>query len=103
MTVLLESVENSMQQDEIRYKVYHDDDDFYHSFCGKYAIEFASNEEEEQYRSKFESGEISAYGIEKMQLCKCCCVWSCIESSWGIHAETPHEALDYFKQYLQSK
>lgn len=38
------------------------------------------------------------FGVVKMQVCKCCCMWSEVDSVWGIKAENPQEALNHFRE-----
>lgn len=83
---------------ETRYEVYFDQDDFQHSFEGSSAIEFDSEEQKKEYMNKFIKEELYAFGVVKLQVCECCCMWSEKDSLWGIHAESPEEALKHFKE-----
>ena len=83
---------------ETRYEVYFDQDDFHHSFEGKSAIDFESEEAKQEYMNKFINEDLYAFGVVKLQVCECCCMWSEKASLWGIHAQTPEEALKQFKE-----
>lgn len=99
MQAILKAVDNSMKEDEVRYEVYYDEDDFEHSFNSKYAIDFDSEAEKQSYMNKFLKEELFAFGLVAMKVCKCCSAWSEKDSLWGIHSRTPEEALEYYKGY----
>jgi len=42
-----------------------------------------------------------AFGVIEYQVCKCCCMWSEIDSLWGIIADNEEKALEFFKEYNQ--
>jgi len=85
---------------ETRFEVFFDQDDFFHSFEGKSAIDFESEEEKQAYMNKFIKEELYAFGVVKMEVCKCCCMWSEKDSLWGIHAESAEEALNQYKEQI---
>lgn len=85
---------------EIKYEVFFDNDDFFHSFVGNSALEFDNEELKKEYMDKFINEELYAFGVVKMEVCKCCCMWSEKDSLWGIHAESAEEALNQFKEHL---
>lgn len=97
MNCIYKSVENSMTENEIRYEVYYDEDDFFHSFESTSAIEFESEEDKQAYRQRFINEELFAFGVSAFKLCKCCNAWSEKNSVWGIHAESPQEALALYQ------
>ena len=93
MDAILKSYEG-----EERYEVYFDQDDFHHSFKSESSIDFESEEQKQEYMNKFINEDLFAFGVVKMKVCECCCMWSEKEALWGIHAETAEEALNYFKE-----
>lgn len=85
---------------ETRFEVYFDEDDFHHSFQGKGSIDFDSEEAKQEYMNKFINEELYAFGVVKMEVCKCCCMWSEKDSLWGIHAESAEDALKHYREEL---
>jgi len=81
----------------IRYEVFPDLD--YHSsqddFDPDYALEI---------QERIESGELTAYGVVKYKVCKCCCLWSETDSLWGMLHATPEQAFqEYFQCYCDEE
>lgn len=100
MQPIYTETENSMQQDEIRYKVYIDEDDL--NLIAKNngsSFDFGDEIANKEYVNRFKNNELCSFGIVKLQVCKCCCEWSEKDSLWGIHAESPQAALNYFKEH----
>lgn len=64
------------------------------------------NESESRYEIYFDpdhlkddnnKGELY-FGVVMLQVCECCCMWSEVDSVWGIKAENPQEALNHFRK-----
>lgn len=74
---------------EYRYEVFYDVDYSINDidFDAEYAKEI---------EKRLDSGSLNSYGIVKSNVCKCCCMWSEIDSMWGILHETASDALDEF-------
>lgn len=86
---------------ETRYEIFVDEDDLQRIFERKgSSFDFGDEKENEEYTNRFETEELCSFGVVKMQVCKCCCMWSEVDSIWGIHAESPEEALKHYKQEL---
>lgn len=60
-------------------------------------FDYDDEEENKAYWKRFESGELQAYYIEKLEPCSCCTSWIVVDSLGGIHAVDIHGALDTFK------
>ena len=82
----------------IKYEVYHDEDDFYHTFESRYAIDFESEKDKEEYKQKFINNEIYAFGVKQFDLCPTCGNFEQKDSLWGIHATTVYEAIRLYKE-----
>jgi hypothetical protein len=72
-----------------RYDIVYDEDE-------DFDIDFENEADKQAYIAKFESGELSSYGVIESKLCPCCEQWKQTESLWSIHAETPAEALQIY-------
>ena len=84
---------------ETRYEIFVDQDDLSRIFNRDgSSFDLGDKEANEEYTSKFENEELCSFGVVKMQVCKCCCMWSEVESLWGIHAESAQEAFQVFKE-----
>lgn len=74
---------------EFKYEVFFDSDSIIDQ-------DFESDQQEREYRSKFESGELSMYGVCKYDVCSCCCMYREIDSLWAISAEDAEQALSHY-------
>ncbi len=88
-----------INQGETRYEIYYDNDGFHNTFDSKLGFDFEDEADKQAYMDKFLKEELFAFGVVKLQPCKCCCEWSEKDSLWGIHAESPAEA---FKQFIET-
>lgn len=75
---------------EFRYEVFFDLHDNLNE------IDFEDEQDKNEYLRKFETGEVTSFGVVKSKVCECCCSWSEVDSLWGIHCETAEEALKIF-------
>jgi hypothetical protein len=55
--------------------------------------DFESLEQEQEYLSRFERGELKSYTVTASKKCKCCNQWEFIDSYGPIHASTLEEFL----------
>ena len=79
-----------------RYEVFYDEEDFDDFLEGLNCIEFDSEQDKEEYMSKLETGELSAFIVTESVLCDCCGEYRQKDSIGGIHAETRESALAYY-------
>lgn len=81
---------------EYRYEVFYDN----YPMESLNDIDYESEENKRDYLDKFEKGDLSVFGVVKSKVCKCCCLWSEIDSLWGMHYQTAENCLeDYLKEY----
>jgi hypothetical protein len=86
---------------ETRYEIFVDEYDLQSIFeCDGSSFDFGDEKENEKYMNKFKKGDLCSFGVVKMQVCKCCCMWSEVDSVWGIHEESPEEAFKFYKKEL---
>lgn len=78
---------------QTQFQVFYDADSEYSLFHGQ-LLEFESEEDKESYLEPFRNGELACYGVVMQKPCKCCAMWSDIDSIWGIHARSAEEAFE---------
>lgn len=81
---------------EYRYEV------FYDSFDSIEHIEFENEQDKQDYLHKFETGELTSFGVVKSKVCECCCLWSEVDSIWSMHFETAEEALSDYLSFHEA-
>jgi hypothetical protein len=79
---------------EFIYEAFYDPDDSVNR--GETDIEFDTIEEKQEFLRKFETAELTSYGVIQSKVCECCCMWSEVSSVWGMHCADSEQAIDEF-------